>query len=148
MILSSCIPLYLNIKIITCYLFRPHVHRVFSSSVSQSFFACLSLRFCLASDTILSIDSRIGTHMGRKSGMQIANFWSSGKQRRWRSEGSKNALSDARMASLLYCRAKPRFPDSNSATASCRDVTALDTCGITITGWIQLMQFQEGEQYN
>lgn len=36
---------------------------------SQSFLACLSLRLCLASDAILSSDSRMGTHMGRKSGM-------------------------------------------------------------------------------
>lgn len=32
------------------------------------------------------------------------------------------------MASLLYCSAKFRFPASSSATASCTDATALDTC--------------------
>lgn len=52
---------------VRCMIFVTHTS--LSSSIAHSFLAFFSLYLCLASDAILSNDSRIGTHMGRKSGM-------------------------------------------------------------------------------
>lgn len=57
----------------------------------------------------------------------MANFWSSGKYKRWRSEGSKKARSEEVTASWLAAKADDRCPRANASAAFWTAATALYT---------------------